>query len=98
MMLAMKKQCPFSQKGTCIGCPYEVSTKTTIFHLAAMSKELLRQYKEAPSLVEKDRLKTIVTEVIAPKLQEVLICVKENYGEEEFKIMNDIVKEVVKNG
>lgn len=63
-----------------------------------MSKELLRQYKEAPSLVEKDRLKTIVTEVIAPKLQEVLICVKENYGEEEFKIMNDIVKEVAKNG
>lgn len=97
IMSAMKKQCPFKEKSTCIGCQYEVSTKTTVFQLAQMSLDLKSQYDKANTQIEKDRLKTIVTQTILPKLQDVLLCIKENYGDTEFSIMNNLVKELTAN-
>ena len=97
IMSAMKKQCPFKEKSTCIGCQYEVSTKTTVFQLAQMSLDLKSQYDKATTQIEKDRLKTIVTQTILPKLQDVLLCIKENYGDHEFSIMNNLVKELTAN-
>ena len=97
IMSAMKKQCPFKEKSTCIGCQYEVSTKTTVFQLAQMSLDLKSQYDKATTQIEKDRLKTIVTQTILPKLQDVLLCIKENYGDTEFSIMNNLVKELTAN-
>ena len=85
------------EKSTCIGCQYEVSTKTTVFQLTQMSLDLKSKYDKATTQIEKDRLKTIVTQTILPKLQDVLLCIKENYGDTEFSIMNNLVKELTAN-
>ena len=62
-----------------------------------MSLDLKSQYDKATTQIEKDRLKTIVTQTILPKLQDVLLCIKENYGDTEFSIMNNLVKELTIN-
>lgn len=62
-----------------------------------MSLDLKSQYDKATTQIEKDRLKTIVTQTILPKLQDVLLCIKENYGDTEFSIMNNLVKELTAN-
>lgn len=97
LVTAMKKMCPYNDKATCIGCEYEVSTKTTLGLLVNEYKGLLEEYDKANSEVIKERNKTMVKSVILPKLNEILVCVEKNFGSNIKTSLETIIKEYYEN-
>ena len=97
LITAMKKMCPYNDKATCIGCEYEVSTKTTLGVLVNEYKRLLDEYDKANSEIIKERNKTMVKNIILPKLNEILICVEQNFGSEIKNSLETIIKEYYEN-
>lgn len=97
LVTAMKKMCPYNDKATCIGCEYEVSTKTTLGVLVNEYKRLLDEYDKANSEIIKERNKTMVKSVILPKLNEILVCVEQNFGSEIKNSLETIIKEYNEN-
>lgn len=93
LMSAIKKTCPYSDRGNCYGCEYEISTKSTIF---AMASEYNRLRKIAQtSTDEKERTKSVylIQQIVLPRLQDVLICLRDNYGEDAVIAYEKIVRD-----
>lgn len=93
IMTAMGKICPFSESRQCIGCKYEISTKSTIYALVREFQRLLKLRSETTNEHMKNKYTMLMKEIIAPKIEEILICAKENYGEEFLSELEYIIKE-----
>lgn len=97
ILIAMCKVCPYIGRSSCIGCKYEISTRSTVLIMANEILSLQKQWKNTDSLMEKERLKTLAAKVIAPKLNELLLCLKETYGDSEYEAMQNLIKEIKNN-
>lgn len=50
-------------------------------------------YQTADSEIEKLKYKTLITNIIIPKLDEMLTCIKNTYGEAMFRDYENLIKE-----
>ena len=56
------------------------------------TKRLKKAYKETQNTLEKKKIKESAL-LIARKLDEMLTCYKDTYGEKDFAVMTNIIKE-----
>lgn len=94
IMIAMNKLCPYIEARQCIGCTYEISTKSTIFVLVKEFQRLLKLRNESTNELIKAKHTKLLKEVITPKIEEILIYIKEYHGEEALKELEYIIKEI----
>lgn len=94
LMTAMRKTCPFIGKQNCIGCEYEISTKTTMFLMVREINRLQVEYKVSKNTIEKEKYKSIATDIIAPCVEEMMHAIEETYGAESLSSFEKIIAEV----
>ena len=92
VMTAMKKICPFDRR-SCFGCEYEIGTKSTIFSMAAEYNRLRNIAKTTGSEIERKKSIHLIKSIVLPILQEVLICLRDNYGDDVALAYERIVRE-----
>ena len=93
LISAMKRFCPYAERSSCIGCEYEISTKSTVFLMISEYNRLLSLYKSATDEKIKNKYRTLIRETVLPVMDEMLQCVKEQYGEEALHSLEKIIKE-----
>lgn len=94
LMTAMGQGCKRPDSCQCIGCEYEISTKSTIYLLMSEYNrlQLLKGKAESPQL--KGKYIGILKEVIVPKISDILICMQKNYGDESIREIESIIQEM----
>lgn len=95
LMTALHKKCPYPEKGQCIGCENEISTKSTVFLLVSEYNRLKSLYLETDNELSKIKYEAILKQQVLPALDEILCCVEEQYGHEALEMLEDIIKENV---
>lgn len=93
LLSAMKKICPFMHRSNCIGCKYEISTKSTVFLIASEYNRLRDLYTSTQDILLKEKYQAILKETILPVLDELLQCAEAQYGTEMLEIFEKIIKE-----
>ncbi|MCR5746107.1 MAG: hypothetical protein K6G03_00180 [Lachnospiraceae bacterium] len=93
LMSAVEKLCPFPDRRSCIGCSYEISTRSTFFLLIEEYNRIKGLYLNTEAKLEKTKYKYLLTSVVIPKLDEMLSVIRESYGEEVFKDYESLIKE-----
>lgn len=93
LMSAMKRFCPYAERSSCIGCEYEISTKSTVFLMISEYNRLLSLYQSATDEKIKNKYRALIKETVLPVMDEMLQCVKEQYGEEALRSLEKIIKE-----
>ncbi len=93
VMTAMKRICPYPDRKSCFGCEYEIGTKSTIFSMAAEYNRLAEIAKTTTDATEKQKSIYLIKSIVLPILQEVLTCLRDNYGEDVAKAYEKIVRE-----
>ena len=93
LLTAMKKICPYSIRSSCIGCKYEISTKSTVFLLISEYNRLLTLFKKTTDNRLKEKYKELIKETVLPSVDEILQCISEQYGYDAIKSLEKIIKE-----
>ena len=93
---AVGQLCPYTDRRQCVGCRYEISTKSTFFSLISEIKRIRGLYREVGSPLEKAKYRNIATTVLLPKLDEMLTCIRQQYGKETFTQYEEYLKEALK--
>lgn len=93
LLSACNKICPFNERNQCIGCPYEIKTKSTMLLLTNEHKRLRSLYEKSEYPLEKEKYRQLLIQTVIPCLDEVLTCLKNEYGEDVYKAYENIVKE-----
>lgn len=93
LMSALHKLCPYTSKRNCVGCKYEISTRSTMFLLISEYNRIKSLYYSTESSLEKTKYKNLLLSVVAPKMDEMLSAIKDLYGEEVFKDYETLIKE-----
>ena len=91
---AMGSICPYADRNNCIGCQYEIGTRSTILLMAKEVKRLEKLYKDSDNEFEKRKYKDIAVNIVAPKINDLLTCMQEEYGEEAADTMRNVILEV----
>ena len=91
---AMKCECPFLDRTSCIGCKYEIGTKSTVLLMAIEIKRLQNLYASSESDEEKNRYKVLASQIVGKQLNELLFCIKNEYGEKSSEEMKEIIRRV----
>jgi hypothetical protein len=94
LIMAMKRICPFDDKRQCIGCDYEISTTSTVYLLVNEFNRILSLRDNTDIDYLKVKYTKILKEVILPSINEIIICIKEQYGEEELRTIEQVIREV----
>ena len=94
LMTAQGMVCPHAGAANCIGCEYEISTKTTMLLMVHEVSRLQKLYKTSQHEIEKQRYKAMVTDIIAPCIDEMLHAIEENYGEKVLSAFEKTISEV----
>ncbi len=92
ILTAMHCECSDSERKHCIGCKHEISTKSIIYHLTSEYKRLKNQILTTKDTRMKNKYKNIITTVILPAMEEILECIKENYGDESILELESIIR------
>ena len=82
LMTAMHNLCPYDDRKSCIGCQYEISTKSTLVMMVSEMNRLKDLYKTTTNPVNKQKYKVLITDVVAPAMSEMLECMGREYGTE----------------
>ncbi len=93
LITALEKNCRFPTRQSCIGCQYEISTKSTLYLLIAEYNRAKGLYQNTEHPKEKAKYKKMLQELILPKLNEMLMQLKENYGDDVFYEYEMLIKE-----
>ena len=93
LLSAINKTCPYSVKRQCIGCPYEISTKSTFYLMIGEYNRLFNLLHTTSDKLEKSKYKQIIQTIILPKLDEALTMIKLNYGDNIYKQYEELIKE-----
>lgn len=93
LLSALHKVCPYDNCRQCIGCKYEISTRSTFYLMISEFNRINNLYKSTNDALEKTKYLNIITEVILPKIDEMLSNIKELYGEEIFSQYENLLKE-----
>ena len=92
---AINRMCPYTTRRQCIGCKFEISTKSTFYLLLSEWKRMSQLHDNSTSQAEKKKYKYLINSIIIPKMDEMLTCLKKNYGEEVFIQYEQLIEEVV---
>lgn len=93
LLSALKKICPYAKKRNCVGCKYEISTRSTLFLLIEEYNRVKNLYLSTVDTLEKNKYKNILLTIIAPKIDEMLSVIREEYGEDIFNDYESLIKE-----
>lgn len=74
--------CPYPNRSQCIGCEYEISTKSTLFLLISEYRRTKTLYETSKDPLEKEKYKQLACTLILPKMNEMLTCLKQDYGKD----------------
>ena len=88
--------CPYQERRQCVGCRYEISTKSTLLLLADEYQRMKNLYDNAVDQREKEKYKTLITKIVVPKLNEMLMCIKKDYGDECFRDYETLLQQYIK--
>lgn len=91
LLSSMGKMCPNSNN--CTGCQYEIGTTSTLIAMKNELSRLKKEYKTSTNEVEKMKCKHLAINVVAPSIQELLTCYEEQYGKDELKNLELILRE-----
>lgn len=93
LLTAIKKVCSFDERMQCIGCKYEISTKSTIFLMISEYNRLTSLYERVTKPLEKEKYKNLLKKVVIPAIDEMLVCLKEKYGDDTYRTYEKLIKE-----
>lgn len=93
LMTALHRLCPYADRGQCIGCEYEISTKATVFLLVSEYNRMLKLYEESTDNLTRQKYKVLLKKEILPALDEIIQCTGEQYGENAQKMLEEIIRE-----
>lgn len=93
LMSAFGRLCPYADKHNCMDCEYEISTKSTMFLMVSEYNRLMHLYHTADDVLEKEKNKYMLQEMVLPAMDEMITCIAEEYGESAVKTLEKIVKE-----
>ncbi len=83
LLAAVGKPCCDNSRSFCLGCGYELWTRSSIELLTEEYCRNLRAMKsDKASMAERMKWKTLNTRFILPVLQEILLCIQTYYGDE----------------
>lgn len=97
LITAMKRFCPYSDRSSCIGCEYEISTKSTVFLMVSEYKRLYQLYHQTSDERIKGKYRALIKETVLPAMDELLQCIQEQYGEEALRSLEQMIKEGTAN-
>ena len=95
LLSALGKLCPYDDRQHCVGCQYELQTKSTLLLLIGEFNRLNKQYSKLKNDLERGKVRAILEKQIKPCLTEMLQALSEQYGEDVFSDYEDIIKELV---
>ena len=95
LLSALGKLCPYDDRQHCVGCQYELQTKSTLLWLIGEFNRLNKQYQKLKNKLERGKVRAILEQQIKPCLTEMLEALSEQYGEAVLSDYEDIIKELV---
>lgn len=95
LLSALGKLCPYDDRQHCVGCQYELQTKSTLLLLIGEFNRLNKQYQKLHNELERGKVRAILEQQIKPCLTEMLEALSEQYGEAVLSDYEDIIKELV---
>ena len=95
LLSALGKLCPYDDRQHCVGCQYELQTKSTLLLLIGEFNRLNKQYQKLKNELERGKVRAILEQQIKPCLTEMLQVLSEQYGEAVLSDYEDIIKELV---
>lgn len=95
LLSALGKLCPYDDRQHCVGCQFELQTKSTLLLLIGEFNRLNKQYSKLKNDLERGKVRAILEKQIKPCLTEMLQALSEQYGEDVFSDYEDIIKELV---
>ena len=91
LMTAAGLPCPFAGRDGCIGCGYEIYTKTMMYTLMREYAELAR-LMDSSVPAESQRYSMILEQAVTPAIEEMLACAKLFYPNANVDMLVDIVE------
>ena len=95
LLSALGKLCPYDDRQHCVGCQYELQTKSILLLLIGEFNRLNKQYQKLKNELERGKVRAILEQQIKPCLTEMLEALSEQYGEAVLSDYEDIIKELV---
>lgn len=95
LLSALGKLCSYDDRQHCVGCQYELQTKSTLLLLIGEFNRLNKQYQKLKNELERGKVRAILEKQIKPCLTEMLRALSEQYGEAVLSDYEDIIKELV---
>lgn len=95
LLSALGELCPYDDRQHCVGCQYELQTKSTLLLLIGEFNRLNKQYQKLKNELERGKVRAILEKQIKPCLTEMLQALSEQYGEAVLSDYEDIIKELV---
>ena len=95
LLSALGKLCSYDDRQHCVGCQYELQTKSTLLLLIGEFNRLNKQYQKLKNELERGKVRAILEKQIKPCLTEMLQALLEQYGEAVLSDYEDIIKELV---
>lgn len=96
LMTAAGCPCPCPRRAGCIGCVYEIHTKSTLRLLMNEFVRLRRSREDMPKS-EAWRYTAMLNEAVVPSIIEIIYCAKAFSPEEDILRLLDTVKEVIED-
>lgn len=93
LMSALQKSCPYGQKRLCIGCEYDICTRSTLFLMVTEYNRIKNLFLSSEDSLEKAKYKNILQNIVLPKMDEMLTTIRELYGENVFNDYETLIKE-----
>jgi len=91
LMTAAGLPCPYADRDSCIGCGYEIYTKTAI-HTLMGEYIRLSELKKSSGQTESRRYEKILEQAVLPAISEILCTAKHFYKENDMTEILDIVE------
>ena len=95
LLSALGKLCTYEDRQHCVGCTYELQTKSTLLLLIGEFNRLNKQYGEVQNDLEKGKIRAILEYQLKPCLTEMLQALSDQYGQEVLNDYEVIIKELV---
>lgn len=95
LLSAIGQICPYDDRQHCVGCNYELQTKSTLLLLIGEFNRLNRKYTKVKSDLEKGKIRAILEHQIKPCLEDMLQALSDQYGEEVLNDYEEIIRELV---
>ena len=92
---AMGEICPFENRKNCIGCKYELHTKSTFYLILSEYKRLRSLYRTNQQVEIKMKVEKILKQVLLPALDEILQCINEQYGMKSREEYEELIRRML---